>query len=274
MRAVPIALTGLFAAALACSARQRVAFETEAAKILVPDEQENKIGLAVREELEKKDHVRYLQDAEVNRYVEDLANRILPFARRDRPGVEWRVLVIDDPKTVNAFATPGGFLYVYSGLILAAGDGAEVAGVLAHECGHVVARHSARKMVDAYGLQAVLALALGENPSLAAQVAAGIGAKGLLLAHTRSEEAEADESGVRYASAAGFDPHGLATFLGRLLSREGGALPVWLSDHPATADRIAAVNRLIAERHLGGTERAAVRHAVAKRRLQAGGARP
>jgi beta-barrel assembly-enhancing protease len=266
---ISTAMAVVLAAAPACSSQQRVALETEAAKILISDEQETQIGLSVREELAKKEHVRYLLDPEVVAYVQEVSGRILPFALRERPGVEWRVSIIDDLKTVNAFATPGGFLYVHSGLLLAAEDQAEVAGVLAHECGRVVARHSARKLVDAYGLQAVLGLALGENPSLAAQIAAGIGAQGLLLAHSRSEEAEADEYGVRYASAAGFDPRGLATFFQRLLAREGGGAPVWLSDHPATPDRVAAVNRLIAEGRLGGKERNAARHSALKRRLQA-----
>ena len=74
--------------------------------------------------------------------------------KRDRPEVNWQINVIDDSKTVNAFATPGGYLYVYSGLIMAADNEAELAGVMAHETGHVVARHSARQMVDAYGLSA------------------------------------------------------------------------------------------------------------------------
>jgi Zn-dependent protease with chaperone function len=234
-----------------------VGIETEAAKLLVSDQEENQIGLQVKHELEQEEHVRYLTDPEVSTYVQGIAARILAFARKDRPQVKWQVSVIDDPKTVNAFATPGGFLYVYSGLLLDADDEAEVAGVLAHESGHVVARHAARQMVDAFGLQAVTSLALGQNPSLAAQVAASLASKGALLAHSRGEEQEADEYGARYASAAGYDPHGLVDFFRKLQAQEGKtpALLQWLSDHPATPDRIAAVNRYIAENHLGGSER-------------------
>ncbi len=259
----------VLASLLACSARQRVGIETEAAKILVSDEQENQIGLQIKQELEQKEHIRYLDDAEVNAYLQGIAGRILTHAEKDRPGVKWQVSIIDDPRTVNAFATPGGFVYVFSGLLLAADDAAEVAGVLAHEAGHVVARHAARQMVNAFGLEAVTALALGKNPSLAAQVAAAIAEKGVLLAHSRSDEAEADEYGARYASAAGYDPHGLTDFFRKLQAQEGKtpALLTWLSDHPATPDRVAAVERQIAEQRLSGTERDQETHERIKRRL-------
>src|SRR6185369_4701480 len=144
------------------------------------------------------------------------------------------VNVIDDPKTVNAFATPGGFLYVYTGLLAAADDEAQLAGVMAHETGHVVARHSARSMVAAYGLEAVVALATGQNPNLLSQIASGIAANGLMLAHSRADETEADELGVKYMSAAGYDPHALAAFFHTLQAKQGSmpGVLVFLSDHP------------------------------------------
>ncbi len=257
-----------------CSTAQRANLETEAAKALVSDQEENQIGLQVKQQLEQQQHVKYLQDPQVDAYVQGIAGKILALAKRDRPDVTWQVHVIDDPKTVNAFATPGGFLYVYSGLLLAADDESEVAGVLGHESGHVVARHSARSMVDAFGLEAVTSLALGQNPSLLSKVATGIAGQGVMLAHSRSEEAEADTYGVRYASAAGFDPHGIGDFFKKLLAQEGkqpGILK-YLSDHPATPERIAAVNQYIADHHLGGTFRGAAEHAAVKRRLQQIGA--
>ena len=246
-----IALAG----AGACTHAQRASAETTAAKLLVSDEQEKQIGLQVQQELQQKEHVKYMEDPEVVAFVKGITDRILPLAEKDRPGVAWQVKVIDDPKTVNAFATPGGFLYVYSGLLLAADNPAEVAGVLAHEAGHVVARHSARQMVDAFGLQAVAALALGQNPGLATQVAAGVAGKGLLLANSRGDETEADEYGARYASASGFDPNGLITFFQKLQQQEGKSpqLLKLLSDHPATPDRISHLQAFITERHLGGS---------------------
>ena len=241
--------------AMACSHSQRAKAETAVAKVLISDEQENQLGLQVRQELEQQQKVKYLDDPQVVAFVKGMTDRILPLAEKDRPGVKWDVKVIDDPKTVNAFATPGGYLYVYSGLLLAAENEAELAGVLSHEAGHVVARHSARQMVDAFGLQAVAGLALGKNPSVLSQVVAGAGGKGLMLANSREDETEADEYGARYASSAGYDPKGLITFFDKLRKMEGSTpgFAKFLSDHPATPDRIAHLEKYIADNHLSGS---------------------
>ena len=238
-----------------CSHAQRAQAETTVAKALISDEQENQLGAQVKQELEQKQKVKYLGDPQVVGFVKGMTDRILPLAEKDRPGVKWDVKVIDDPKTVNAFATPGGFLYVYSGLLLAADDEAELAGVLSHEAGHVVARHSARQMIDALGLQTVIGLALGENPSMLSKVVAGAGGQGLMLANSREDETEADEYGAKYTSAAGYDPNGLITFFEKLRKMEGSSpgFAKFLSDHPATPDRIAHLQQYIAAKHLNGT---------------------
>lgn len=238
-----------------CSARQRISTETALANVLVPPEQEKQLGLQVKQQLEQEQHVQYVEDPAVTGYVNDVAGKILAQAKKDRPDVEWSVKVINDPKTVNAFATPGGYLYVYSGLLLAAANTAEVAGVLGHESGHVVARHSARQMVNAFGLETLASLAVGKNPGAASQLAAGLAGKTALLAYSRSDESEADEYGARYASAAGYDPHGIATFFQKLEQGEGQQ-PGWaafLSTHPATPDRIKKVDAYIEKNHLTGS---------------------
>jgi predicted Zn-dependent protease len=254
-----------------CSSRQRIAAETLAAKTLVSDADEEQLGLRVKDELEQKQHIRYLEDSAVTGYVKQVANRVFEPAKRERPNQRWELHVIDDPKTVNAFATPGAYVYVYSGLLLAVDNEAELAGVLAHESGHVVARHAARDMVDAYGIQAIAALALGENPSLLQQIVASIAANGTLLAHSRSAENEADEYGARYASAAGYDPRGLVTFFQKLLGSEGRSskFAAFLSDHPATPDRIQHVTTYIAQNGLAGSDIGADRLAPVKQRLVA-----
>ena len=204
--------------------------------------------------------------------IRNRQQKVIAFGKQDRPDVQWQVHVIDDAKTVNAFATPGGYLYVYSGLLLAADNDAELAGVMAHETGHVVARHSARSMVTAYGLNAVTQLVLGQNPGLLAQIASGIASKGVLLSHSRSDETEADEYGARYSSAAGYDPHGLVSFFQKLEKEEGHTPKAltYLSDHPATGDRVEHVNAFIAARGLTGTELGRERFAPIKARLAAG----
>lgn len=243
--------------------------EKDVAQVLISPDQENQLGLQFKQQLETQQHVVYLDDPVVVSYVRGVADKVITFGKRDRPEVNWTVNVIDDSKTVNAFATPGGYLYVYSGLIMAADNEAELAGVMAHETGHVVARHSARQMVDAYGLEAIASLALGNNPSLLGQLVAGVGEKGFMLANSRSDETEADEYGARYSSAAGYDPHGLVTFFDKLRRQEGNSPRILsiLSDHPATPDRIDHVNAFIQQRGLGGSVTNAAGFAPIKQRV-------
>lgn len=243
--------------------------EKDVASVLISPEQENQLGLQFKQELEQKRHVVYMNDPVVVGYVRGVADKVIAFGKRDRPEVNWQVNVIDDSKTVNAFATPGGYLYVYSGLLMAADNEAELAGVMAHETGHVVARHSARQMVDAYGIEAITSLALGNNPGLLGQIVGGVGEKGFMLANSRSDETEADEYGARYSSAAGYDPHGLVTFFDKLRKQEGNSprFLAILSDHPATADRIDHVNQFITQRGLGGSTTNAAAFAPIKQRV-------
>jgi len=238
------------------------------AKALVSDDQEKQLGAQVKQELDKQG-TKYIQDPEVVTYVQGVAQKIFVSANKERPGVDWHVYVIDDPKQVNAFATPGGNLFVYTGLLMAADNEAELAGVWGHEAGHVVARHSARQMVDAMGAQTVIEVALGQNPNQLAQLAATIAAKGALLSYSREDESAADEFGARYASAAGYDPHGLITFFQKLQKMEGDvpAFSKYLSDHPATGDRITHLQQYIPAHNLGGSDLGADRLKPIKARL-------
>jgi predicted Zn-dependent protease len=250
-------------------AKQRIAAEKAIAQTFISDEQEEQLGRQVKQELEQKEKIQYVQDPVVVDYVNKVATPILQAANNDRRGVKWKIHVINDPKTVNAFATPGGYLYVYTGLILAADNEAELAGVLAHEAGHVVGRHSARAMVNAYGIQAVADAALGKNPGTAAQIATQLAGGGAMLAHGRSEETEADEYGARYSTIARYDPHGLITFFQKLQAKEGNTPGVlkWLSTHPTSADRIQHLEQYIAQHGLSGTELGADRLAPIKQKL-------
>jgi predicted Zn-dependent protease len=257
-RSLPLlAALALAACAASCTHRQQSAIETVAAEALVSPEEEAQIGHQIHADLLKKG-VSFLHDPIVTGYVQTVAGRIIAEAKRMRPNVEWRVQVIDDPKTVNAFATPGGYVYVYSGLLEQVQNEGELAGVLAHEIAHVVERHAARRLVAEFGLRELVALALGKNPPLLEKVVVSILGKGALLAHTRSEETEADEVGATLMWEAGYDPHALIGFFEVLLQKQGelpGAL-VWLSDHPLTTTRIADLREYIADHHLeGGVEK-------------------
>jgi len=238
------------------------------AKALVSDDQEAQLGAQVKQELDKQG-TKYIRDPEIVNYVKGVAQKIFVSADKDRPGVKWQVFVIDDPKQVNAFATPGGYLYVYTGLLMAADNEAQLAGVWGHESGHVVARHSAQQMVNEMGMQTVIEVALGQNPNQLAQLASTLAAKGALLAYSREDETQADEYGARYSAQAGYDPHGIIQFFEKLKAMEGNqpAFAKYLSDHPATADRITHLQQYIAENHLSGTELGAERLQPVKQKL-------
>jgi beta-barrel assembly-enhancing protease len=261
--------TSIRALALVCAMVTAAGCATPGiAKVLVSDEQEAQLGAQVKQELDKQG-TKYIQDPEILNYVHGVAKKIFVSADKDRPGVKWQVYVIDDPKQVNAFATPGGYLYVYTGLLMAADNEAQLAGVWGHESGHVVARHSAQQMVNTMGAQTVIEIALGQNPNQLAQLAATLAAKGALLAYSREEETEADEYGARYSAQAGYDPHGIIQFFEKLKKMEGDqpAFAKYLSDHPATEDRITHLQQYIEEKHLSGTVLGAERLQPVKQKL-------
>ncbi len=251
-----------------CSVQQRVKTETALSQALVSDAQMAQVGEQVHAQL-KGEGVLYVEDPAVTRYVTDVAARIFDLARKDRSGIDYHVHVIDDRKTVNAFATPGGHIYVYSGLLLAADNEAEVAGVLAHESGHVAGRHVERAMVNAYGMQGLLAVAMGQNPSAAKQMAASLVGTGVMAAHSRSEESEADEYGVRYISSLNYDPQAMITFFQKLEAGKSGssAGPGWLRTHPVTAERISDLRSYMTKHQLPGNVLGAERHRAIKAKL-------
>ena len=228
--------------------------ELAVAKALVSDEQEKQLALQIHQELEK-DGIKLSKDPVLTKYADGLLQQLLPHAKKDRD-TDWHVHVVEDPKVVNAFATPGGHLYLYTGLLLAADNESEVVGVLAHEVGHVVRRHSARQLVAQYGLQTVGAVALGNDPNMLAQIGAAVVANGAILAHSRADEHEADSYGIRYAAQAGYDPRGIAMFFRKLPAKNGtlNKILTYTQTHPASADRIERVNQQIARERLAGAK--------------------
>ncbi len=260
----------LVVAASACTAVQRSTTEQVVAAALISDKQEMDLGFQVHEDLKTK-NTKFLENPDVGIYVEGLVNKIVPQAKADRAGVNWQYFVIDDPKTVNAFATPGGRIYVYTGLLLAAENEAEVIGVLGHELGHVVARHSARQLVAAKGLETVAAMALGQKPSEVGQLAAGLIGQGAIMAYGRDMELEADTYGAKYSNTAGYDPRGLVTFFEKLKAKgEVPELLTFLSTHPSNTERIEKLNALIVanaynSKELGGAGLKAIQAKIPKK---------
>ena len=166
--------------------------------------------------------------------------------------------MLDDP-IVNAFAMPGGYIYITRGILAHLNSEAQLAGVLGHEIGHVTARHCAKQMTQQQMLG--LGLAVGSalsstfrQYSAAAQQALGL----LMLKYSRDDETQADELGIRYATAAGWDPREIpATYamLKRISDSSGQRLPAFMSTHPDPGDREQRTSR--ARRAGGGGDRPA-----------------
>lgn len=279
MQRTPIFVFLLSTVALAAAACATVeSAERAVAEALIPLDQENALGEQIHRQL-GQEGIRYIEDPVVLQQVQQLAAPILQQAKRAAPKMSFHVHVVDNPKSVNAFATPGGHIYIESGLLQAVDSGAELAGVIAHEAAHVTERHAARNMVQAFGLQTVAALALGRDPSQLQQIAAAVVAQGTLLAHSRSQEIEADETGVVYATRAGYDPQGLIAFFGTLQQMTGRTprALTWVSTHPSSEDRIANLQTYIREHHLsasGGHESLAGLHQRLQQQGVGGGGPP
>jgi predicted Zn-dependent protease len=182
------------------------------------------------------------------RYIQQFGARLA--ATSERPNLPWTFRVVDDP-AVNAFALPGGFIYVTRGLLAHLTSEAELASVVGHEIGHVTARHTAAEMSK----QQLIGLGLAVGSMASSQVAKYAGtanqALGILyLKFSRDDESQADQLGLRYMRRANYDPRQMPEvfrMLDRLSSAEGGGrLPTWLETHPSPANRVAAINGQIA----------------------------
>lgn len=207
---------------------------------LISEEQELQMGAQFAAELEKE--LTFVTDPEVVSYVDQLGQSLVRVSQRSDIPYTFHVVDTDD---VNAFAVPGGYLYVNRGLIEAADNESELAGVLAHEIGHVVGRHSARQLTQQIGIAAVAQMVLGENPGMVADLTARIVATGAIMSYSRDMESEADAYGVQEVYDAGIDPAGLATFFDKLEEMRGGSgggkLEKFFSTHPDPGARASDV---------------------------------
>lgn len=189
-----------------------------------------------------------VDDPEVRVYVERLGTTIARHA--DPRKLEYHFFVVNSD-VVNAFALPGGFVYVNRGLIEKARTMSEVAGVMGHEIGHVVARHSVEQMQKAQAANLGLSIGyilLGRAPTTAERVAIDVTGGLVFMKFSRDAEREADSLAVGFLVKSGIDPRGLPRMFEVLLQereRRPGLLEQWFSSHPLTEDRIHETDRII-----------------------------
>ncbi len=216
------------------------------AKMSGSTEKEVRQGREAAAEVDRQ--AKFVDDPVITEYVNRVGQNIVLHSDAKVP---FTIKVIDSDE-VNAFALPGGFFYVNKGLILAADNEAELAGVMAHEIAHVAARHAVENQTKASLLEyAALggSIFLGGIPGMIYQNTAGIGLLGIFMKFSRGAEEEADKLGVQYMYAAGYDPGAMATMFEKLEAKnkkKPGFIARAFSTHPAPPDRRASALALAA----------------------------
>ena len=190
-----------------------------------------------------------IQDPEINRYINVIGDSIAKLTSRG--DLDWHFYVVD-AKEVNAFAVPGGYVYVNRGLIERAQNMSQLAGVLGHEIGHVVRRHSVKQMEQMQGAQVGVGLACVLTSvcnSQIGQTAINVGGTALFAKFSRGDEAQADEEGVKNTIRAGISPKGIPEMFRILLDERAtkpAAVEAWFATHPLEEDRVTATEAQIA----------------------------
>jgi len=221
---------------------------------LMSEQQEVQLGQQYDVEVRKQ--MRPYDDPEQQRYVSQIGMRLARLSHR--PELPWHFTLVDVP-AVNAFALPGGYIYITRGILAYLDNEAQLAGVLGHEIGHVTARHAAQQYTKATGGQLGL-LALGVFVPQARPFGqiAETGLALLFLKHGRDDELQSDRLGVEYAAKGGWDPDGVPNFLNTLarISEETdrSGVPNWLATHPQPEDRVVRAREAIAKAGAGAQE--------------------
>ncbi len=199
------------------------------------DAQEVALGQQINQQILSSQFRRY-GNTQINTYVKEVGDRLA--AQSDRPNLPYTFQVVQDD-SINAFATMGGFVYVTTGLLKAMDNEAQLAGVMGHEIGHIVHKHSIRQMREVI-IARGLAGAAGVDSNIAVQLGVELA---LRLPRSRQHEYEADRGALAILMNTGYSPRGLVQFFQKLLGKPSP--PTFLSTHPASSDRIAALEQMI-----------------------------
>lgn len=238
----PRAARRLRAATLAVVAGALVAYACASSGVnkgqfnLVSYQEEWQLGAQLEQDIARQ--LRLVNDASALSYVNRMGQRIV--AQTELAQAPWEFHIVVDP-SINAFNVPGGHVYVHTGLIAATDNASELAGVIAHETSHGVARHGTEGLTRAYGVNIIASLLLGGNPPIYQQLIAQVVGAGYFAKYGRDAEREADRLGVVYMYNAGYDPHGMVTMFQELLSRrqsQPSAVTEFFASHPLTEERI------------------------------------
>ncbi|WP_126386544.1 M48 family metallopeptidase [Pseudanabaena sp. ABRG5-3] len=208
----------------------------------IGDNDEVALGRQIDSQIQQE--VRISRDPAANALVSRLGQILVPTS--DRPNIPYTFRVVDD-KNLNAFATMGGFVYINTGTIAASDNVAQLASVIGHEMGHIAGRHALEQMK-----QMAIAQGIATIAGVADDRLVGIGVDlALRLPNSREAEFDADRRGLINITRAGFAARAMPAFMQKLASASnGGGAPSFLSTHPATGERISALNQAIQENNL------------------------
>lgn len=228
------------AAAVACATRQPGDPLTPGYNLASPQED---IELGKQAAAEVRQQVQVVQNPQLQSYIQNIGKKLA--AQTQAGDWPYEFTVINEP-SINAFALPGGPIFVHSGLITAADNEAQLAGVLAHEISHVALRHGTSQASKAQMIQlpAVLAgVLIGDNSawSQIGQIGLGLGLNALVMKYSRGAEKEADALGAHIMSEAGYNPVEMAHFFQKLGEEGGSRPPALLSSHPSPGNRVKLV---------------------------------
>jgi predicted Zn-dependent protease len=209
---------------------------------LIDDATEAEIGAEVHQQVLAE--YPQVTDPTVQAWVDEVGSRIAQASFDERDGVTYQFFVLD-ADIINAFAAPGGYVYLTSGLILAADNEAEVASVLGHEVGHIAHRHGVAQIERAVALGTLSDVILGDG--VAGDVVDFATNFVLGTQYSQAQETDADDIGVIFAYDADFNPFGMVDFFRKLAEAGGSGVPSWLSSHPEPEDRAARAEDNIAD---------------------------
>lgn len=207
--------------------------------ILISDTKEVSMGKSIAKNVEKE--YKPVGDMLVQKRVAEIGNRVASYCDRKVIAYHFKVL---DKKIVNAFSLPGGYVYIFKGLLDKMKSDDELAAVLAHEIAHIAARHGIKKMQSSLGYNALLILSMGVDATPETRVMTGEALGQLMLSYSREDEILADRLAVKYMRAAGYNPKGMVDFLHTLqdIDRKGPIRQkMYYRSHPYVAERIAIV---------------------------------
>lgn len=218
-------------------------------------EQDKELGAQVAAEIEADKEqfpiLDSLSNSEVYKYIYKIRASILNSGNvENKDNFAWKMKIIHDDSTVNAFCTPGGYIYVYTGLIKYLDSEDELAGVMAHEVAHADLRHSTRQMTKLYGVQMLLDVTLGSDRESIKQITSAL----IGLKFSRTHESESDAASVKYLCPTSYNAAGGAGFFEKIVAQGGSGTMEFLSTHPSPDNRIEHFNTTKTELGCVGTQ--------------------